>query len=163
MGCPESPLVTIVGDGALLLTEGELAAAAQHDLKIPMGVPHNVYRMIKVQQRSRGVLPYDPRIILKALSCLNKLRGTYPFDRHHYWRKLRALENTPVGRLFHESCVERPVGATHRQKERNKNRGIFVNMSKSTPHSQRKHLDCIPTPKMTTHPLSTDPSGQEKR
>ncbi|MBV7330598.1 thiamine pyrophosphate-binding protein [Chloroflexi bacterium TSY] len=54
LGCPEKPVVAIVGDGALLFTGGELATAVQYNLNIPIIVPNNnAYSMIKVQQRDQ--------------------------------------------------------------------------------------------------------------
>ena len=54
LGCPEKPVVAIVGDGALLFTGGELATAVQYGLNIPIIVPNNhAYGMIKVQQRDQ--------------------------------------------------------------------------------------------------------------
>ena len=54
LGCPEKPVVAIVGDGAFLFTGGELATALQYNLNIPIIVPNNnAYGMIKVQQRDQ--------------------------------------------------------------------------------------------------------------
>ncbi|MEM7129348.1 MAG: thiamine pyrophosphate-binding protein [Chloroflexota bacterium] len=54
LGCPEKPVVAIVGDGALLFTGSELATAVQYNLNIPIIVPNNnAYGMIKVQQRDQ--------------------------------------------------------------------------------------------------------------
>jgi len=51
---PDTPVVTICGDGAFLFTGAELATAVQYGINIPIIIPNNnAYGMIKVQQRDQ--------------------------------------------------------------------------------------------------------------
>ena len=51
---PDSPVVSICGDGAFLFTGTELATAVQYGLNIPIILPNNnAYGMIKIQQRDK--------------------------------------------------------------------------------------------------------------
>lgn len=54
IGLPDRPVVSVVGDGAMLFTGSELATAVQYRLNIPFIVANNdSYGMIRMQQEER--------------------------------------------------------------------------------------------------------------